>query len=261
MSILRKHQRGRYTVVSNELLNDSRLSFRARGVLAYLLSKPDGWRVRRESIAAEGKEGREAIRRALLELREAGYYHVRVERMKDGTLASYSDLFEEPREADPSLAGVKPIDVDDELNDQGEEEPTGVQKPDAGQPDTGSPDAGKLDALVSTGSKHLEKYPPTPANAGELEAEQGQRRCPQHRGQEKPPACRACGTNPRALAKAAKTHRPQWCGECVETTRLLELSGGGVARCPSCHPLTAVRHQGSLALGDPLRRIAPANRP
>lgn len=31
--------------------------------------------------------------------------------------------------------------------------------------------------------------------------------------------------------------RPPWCGSCDESTRLVELPGGTVARCATCHPL------------------------
>ena len=38
----RPHQN--YTVVHNELIEDSQLTWKARGILVYLLSKPDHWR-------------------------------------------------------------------------------------------------------------------------------------------------------------------------------------------------------------------------
>lgn len=50
------------------------------------------------------------------------------------------------------------------------------------------------------------------------------------------PSCRACGTSPRAVAAAARRHRPPWCGSCDERTRLVD-HGAVLARCPACHPL------------------------
>jgi len=63
-----------FTALSNAVITDERLSFRARGVLVWLLSKPDDWRTRADSIAAQSpKEGRDAIRSALRELADLGY--------------------------------------------------------------------------------------------------------------------------------------------------------------------------------------------
>ncbi len=63
MTILRRHLSSGFTVLPNSTLNDERLSFRARGILAWLVSKPDNWQVRITAIAAAGKEGRDAWRR------------------------------------------------------------------------------------------------------------------------------------------------------------------------------------------------------
>lgn len=77
-----RHREHPFVTIDSATVNDARLSFRARGVLAYLLNKPDGWVVRAETIAKDGTEGRAAIEAALRELRAAGYY--RVERRRIG---------------------------------------------------------------------------------------------------------------------------------------------------------------------------------
>lgn len=56
-----------------ELGANPALSFRARGVLLYLLALPPGTRLDSSKIAAAGTEGRDAIRHALVELQDVGY--------------------------------------------------------------------------------------------------------------------------------------------------------------------------------------------
>jgi len=62
-----------FTQIPNALLNDSVLSFKAKGIFSYLLSKPDGWQFFTADIEKHGKEGRDAILSGLHELEEHGY--------------------------------------------------------------------------------------------------------------------------------------------------------------------------------------------
>ena len=99
-----------FTILSNAVVNDKRLSFRARGVLIYLLSKPADWRTRSESIATQSdKDGRDAVRSAMRELAELGYL-VR-ERLQDpqtGRWSTTSTVYEEPVEPEKDSFTPKP---------------------------------------------------------------------------------------------------------------------------------------------------------
>ena len=97
-----------FTVLSNELIEDSRLSWDAMGVLIYLLSKPDYWEVSvtqlvKERRGAKKALGRDAIYRILNELIELGYVQRSAEKDRAGRFAGYSyEVQEVPITANPS---------------------------------------------------------------------------------------------------------------------------------------------------------------
>lgn len=62
-----------FTQVPNGLLYDSNISFKAKGIWAYMSAKPEGWKFSADRIAEETKEERKAILAGLKELSEAGY--------------------------------------------------------------------------------------------------------------------------------------------------------------------------------------------
>ena len=57
-----------FTMVANEILSRADLSLKAKGLYAYLFSKPDGWDFAAERIAQECKEGKDVVFRILKEL-------------------------------------------------------------------------------------------------------------------------------------------------------------------------------------------------
>jgi DNA-binding MarR family transcriptional regulator len=64
----------RYAVLDKYFLDeDDRLSFRAKGLLAYLLAKPDDWRVYVGDLVRRTSDGRTAIYSTLKDLERAGY--------------------------------------------------------------------------------------------------------------------------------------------------------------------------------------------
>ncbi|CAB4152940.1 hypothetical protein UFOVP609_35 [uncultured Caudovirales phage] len=75
MPIIRgKHSfEGHFTQIPNAWVRDKRLSYKARGLLAELMSHEPGFRISRESIARSGQDGDRAVRSAIAELEAAGY--------------------------------------------------------------------------------------------------------------------------------------------------------------------------------------------
>jgi hypothetical protein len=243
VTILRRHLSTGFTVLPTSTLEDARLSFRARGILAFLIAKPDTWVVRTESIAAAGKEGRDAVRKAVQELKQFGYYRVVTEQLADGKLRRVTEVYDTAQEwaaeeYDRLEAGrltrqmVRRWERDDTVTET-EDGFSGV-----GEPVVGPPAAGGSGFIGSNQSQYPEKTPPTPtavASGGSGEA----RREADAEAAEEPSAvdaertaagvrpaaasrdavgpagcvvhpqgagksCRACGTSPRALREAEK---------------------------------------------------------
>jgi hypothetical protein len=101
VTTIRIARRRQFVRLDSRAVNDERLSFRARGVLAWLLDKPDDWTVNADAISRQGAEGRDAIRRALGELEAAGYLVRKKWRGPGGTWIADAVLYEHPEDAQP----------------------------------------------------------------------------------------------------------------------------------------------------------------
>lgn len=62
-----------FGAVPNDLLNNPEISFKGKGLYAYLNSKPDNWDFSVEGIAAQVKEGIDSVRAGIHELEKFGY--------------------------------------------------------------------------------------------------------------------------------------------------------------------------------------------
>lgn len=80
MKVHRSRHTEHFTILPNAALRDERLSYRARGVLMELLSRPEDWQATADALSRTAKkqrgkkgEGRDAMRGAFAELKAAGY--------------------------------------------------------------------------------------------------------------------------------------------------------------------------------------------
>ena len=71
-NILKKYSVN-FTQVSNVVLTDKNISLSAKGIYAYLFSKPDGWNFFLDIMQKELKESKSQIRAAIAELIKNGY--------------------------------------------------------------------------------------------------------------------------------------------------------------------------------------------
>jgi len=77
MPLIRGHHSfdDHFTQIPNDWLRDNRLSFKARGILAMLMSHTQGWSLSINTIAKQNQEGKDAIRSAVQELEKYGYLY------------------------------------------------------------------------------------------------------------------------------------------------------------------------------------------
>lgn len=73
MSVFRIEKTNNYTVMSNYHLKDINLSYRAKGLLSFMLSLPDDWDYSVKGLVKVNKESIKAIRSTLKELEDMRY--------------------------------------------------------------------------------------------------------------------------------------------------------------------------------------------
>ncbi|HFJ9441150.1 MULTISPECIES: DnaD domain-containing protein [Bacillus] len=73
MGIFRVKKDNNYSVINNTGLKDKRLSWKAKGILAYILTLPDDWVFYREELSQHAKDGINSLRAGMKELKEYGY--------------------------------------------------------------------------------------------------------------------------------------------------------------------------------------------
>jgi len=95
---IRKNKDNPYIQIHKAYLSDKCLSWRAKGILTYLLSKPDNWIVQIKDIKKHAKEGDRAVRKAISELMDAKYLNRKVLRGegKGNFIRFEYDVYESP---------------------------------------------------------------------------------------------------------------------------------------------------------------------
>lgn len=114
--IRRSRLKGDYVQIPNATARDERLSHMARGILAELLSRPDGWETTaddtwRASTAVHGKNspGRRQFRAAFAELKEHGYLTASSEALPGGRYGTILTLTDVPQGGTSVRPGISSI--------------------------------------------------------------------------------------------------------------------------------------------------------
>ncbi|KOP80104.1 hypothetical protein AMS59_01445 [Lysinibacillus sp. FJAT-14745] len=98
MAIFRVRKKENYVVLDKGFLNDTRLSWKAKGLLAYMLSLPDDWSFCITDLATHSKCSRESTANIIKELSKTGYVHKVQGRTNNGKFRKVElSVFETPQ--------------------------------------------------------------------------------------------------------------------------------------------------------------------
>ena len=95
-----KHNRTNpYVRLNKKFLESNQLSAKAKGILAYLLSRPDDWKICLNQLMKVFADGEVSIRSGLKELKDAGYLVKAAIRDRQGRITGWrTDVYETPQQ-------------------------------------------------------------------------------------------------------------------------------------------------------------------
>lgn len=110
MSYIKKAKKTQnFTIISNDTIQNNALTWEARGLLTFILSLPEDWKIHKSWLLKSAANcGRDKLDRIIKELKTFGYMVSRPTRDEQGKIdGHFWEVFEEPTEA-PAPAPEKP---------------------------------------------------------------------------------------------------------------------------------------------------------
>lgn len=93
MAVLKNRTQDNFTIISNKMFHDKKLSMRDRGILSMLCSLPDGWEFSIAGLSAISEDGKDSIRTSIHKLEEAGYLRRTMTRADNGRFTTEIEVF------------------------------------------------------------------------------------------------------------------------------------------------------------------------
>lgn len=109
-TIFRVHKEpGDYFQMHKNIVNNPEISYKAKGIMAYLLSKPNDWTVYFSDIVKRSTEGKAAVLSGVQELEQAGYIERVQKKGEDGKFLPVEwHVYEQPFTANRFSGNGKP---------------------------------------------------------------------------------------------------------------------------------------------------------
>ena len=100
---IRKNGSSKITIVSNQIVRDDSLSWKARGIFVYLWSQSENWNFYEKEVAKHSADGLASLRSGIKELENHGYINRTRERVNGKLATPVWILSEEPKCEKPIL--------------------------------------------------------------------------------------------------------------------------------------------------------------
>ncbi|MFW6085219.1 MAG: hypothetical protein ACODAA_08400 [Gemmatimonadota bacterium] len=160
--VLRIDRNRNYKTIGLEAVADRRLSWKAKGLHTYLITRPDGWNFNVRDVIQRAKDGRQAVQSGLQELEAFGYLERRRDRDDGGQFSGWLWIIREYAPADDDTDTDSPK-TRESVDDSTDERETRLSVDDrrTGFPTSGKPSDGKpVRIVVKEGSTTPPPAPP-----------------------------------------------------------------------------------------------------
>jgi DnaD/phage-associated family protein len=146
MGIIRtKKRENPFVQIDKSLLHDDRLSWKARGVLCYMLSMPDDWVFYTEELIKHAPDGIDSLKAAFKELKKYGYMKKYPIRDEKGKVTRWETIVFEHPEVENPLVGKSPEAGNPLLGKTQSYQDFESKNPEVDSPQVGNPPGGKSD--------------------------------------------------------------------------------------------------------------------
>lgn len=101
-----KKESGNFVTIHKGFIHDNNLSWKAKGLLLYLLSRPDDWQIYETELIKHTSDGLSSLKSGIKELEKTGYIERKRKRDDKGRLKEYEyEVFEQPYHMRNSYVG------------------------------------------------------------------------------------------------------------------------------------------------------------
>jgi uncharacterized phage protein (TIGR02220 family) len=139
--IIRNRRQNGFTIVSNVARLEKSISFRALGLLTYLMGLPEGWSITIESLATVKTDGRTSVTAGLNELMNVGFLQ-RTRRYENGRFVCYDYIISDEKDFSTTQQDTA-ANIDDY------QQTVDYRNIESGKPESGNTESGKPDFSIS----------------------------------------------------------------------------------------------------------------